>query len=308
VKLSLIFKRRILWHIYVYKADHEVNIQDIPALTPIIKIGASGLRLSSSFAHTHADPFLWVHKDKLYIFYEVKGDFSKGEIHVGAIEDDKFKYIGLALKEEHHLSYPHVFSHNGVAYMIPEASESGMVYLYEAVSFPNEWEAKRVLVHEPLVDINIIEHESSIYLIGSSATQGLKVFRSNNLFGDFHCIFTQGINDKSRSRNGGPITRIKDSFYRYFQNNENYYGERIGVSKINSLTKYSYSEEVVSNDVLGKEKPRHLRRGYHHVSTARFKNNTYITVDGMSNDSYINTLLYAFFRIKNLPRLKHGSH
>ncbi len=308
MKLSLIFKRRILWHIYVYKADHEANIQDIPALNPIIKIGVSGLRLSSSFAHTHADPFLWVHEDKLYIFYEVKGDFSKGEIHVGTIEDDKFKYIGLALKEEYHLSYPHVFSHNGVTYMIPEASESGMVSLYEEVSFPNEWKTKRVLVPEPLVDINIVEYESSIYLIGSSDTQGLKVFRSGNLFEDFQCIFTQGTNDKSRSRNGGPIIRMKDSLYRYFQNNENYYGERIGVSKINSLTRELYSEEVICYDLLEKSKPRYLSLGYHHVSAARFKNNTYITVDGMSNDSYINTLLYAFFRIKNHPRLKHGSH
>ncbi|MCX8666500.1 hypothetical protein J3T99_02520 [Acetobacteraceae bacterium B3987] len=89
-----------------------------------------------------ADPFgLW-HEGRLHVFAEyfdyVQG---KGVIEV-FIYDERFvlQERRCVLSEEWHLSYPYVFQHEGVFYMLPEAYKSGRLTLYKATSFPYEWE------------------------------------------------------------------------------------------------------------------------------------------------------------------------
>ena len=50
------------------------------------------------------------------------------------------------LERDHHLSYPFVFEHEGVVYMLPERGEAGRVELHRAVAFPDEWRLDRVLL------------------------------------------------------------------------------------------------------------------------------------------------------------------
>lgn len=53
---------------------------------------------------------------KLYIFFETKNALTnKGEIGVAESADGgaSWKYLGIALEEEWHLSFPYVFDYNG---------------------------------------------------------------------------------------------------------------------------------------------------------------------------------------------------
>lgn len=89
-----------------------------------------------------ADPFgLW-RDGKLYVFAEYY-DYhqSKGVIDV-LIYDETFTLLEhrTVLKEDWHLSYPYVFQHEGVTYMLPEGYKSDRLTLYKARSFPYEWE------------------------------------------------------------------------------------------------------------------------------------------------------------------------
>lgn len=89
-----------------------------------------------------ADPFgLW-DGGRLHVFAEYY-DYSqaKGVIEV-LIYDESFalQERRCVLSEDWHLSYPYVFRHEGVTYMLPEAYKSGRLTLYKATSFPYEWQ------------------------------------------------------------------------------------------------------------------------------------------------------------------------
>ncbi|GBR52976.1 hypothetical protein AA106555_1109 [Neokomagataea thailandica NBRC 106555] len=90
-----------------------------------------------------ADPFGMWHGDLLYVFAEAFDYRSaKGVIDV-LIYDQQFvlQRRHQALEKPWHLSYPFVFKHEGVFYMLPEASGSGRLTLYRATNFPLGWES-----------------------------------------------------------------------------------------------------------------------------------------------------------------------
>ncbi len=292
-----------MWHSYVYKIHRDGSVLDIVDSFPIIKIGASGARLGPNYPHTTADPFLYPDKNDLYLFFERKGDFSKGEIHVGKIVDDGWVYLGLALREHFHISYPYVFSRAGKTYMLPETSEVGGLFLYEPDNFPFGWRVSRRLIPELLHDVNVFFLHDVVFLIGSNPESGLVVYSAIDLLGEFKRIYSAGIYDYESSRNAGPITRLGKSTYRLFQNNHRYYGEKVGVAKIGPIDDKSYSETIVSTDIFRERVPEHLKVGHHHVSTAMHKEFLYVAIDGLSYDCYLNTVLYGLIKIKMFFRV-----
>ena len=68
-----------------------------------------------------ADPILVDHEGKTFLFYEaVKGD--KGRIEVAEVQDDcTLGKRTVILEDEYHYSYPFVFRHEDVWYMIPSS-------------------------------------------------------------------------------------------------------------------------------------------------------------------------------------------
>ena len=82
-----------------------------------------------------ADPMLFTTNGEHYLFVEVyevkKGKASIGYYH---FENDKPVYKGLIIENSYHMSYPCVFEHKGVYYMIPESSANNSISLYRAIS------------------------------------------------------------------------------------------------------------------------------------------------------------------------------
>ena len=84
-----------------------------------------------------ADPFLFVHNDTLFLFYEQKKLRHNGTIMMMQTDDlEHWSEPVEVLREPFHLSYPWVFEKDGHVYMMPETCGDNSVGLYEAVD-PN---------------------------------------------------------------------------------------------------------------------------------------------------------------------------
>ena len=239
-----ILKKRLIWSVaYQYCNDwNNVSMEKLK----IIK------NPKNSFL---ADPFLFSHKEKDYCFVE-EFDFlnNRGHISVFEINDMKEKFLGIALKEEFHLSYPNIFEENGEIFMIPETSSNKDIRLYKCVEFPLKWKLNKVLIsNKAAVDSNLFKLNNKWWLLTNidSSDSGeycseLHAYYSNNLESNNWIPHKKNplIFDSSCARNGGVIFE-KDNIYRVYQiQGWDRYGEGLGVAKIITLNENEYTESL----------------------------------------------------------------
>jgi hypothetical protein len=292
-----LFKRRELWSIALYRLKEKNHLFKLNSLKPFLYIGENGIRLDKNYKATVADPFLFSQSGKLYIFYEVQTDFGIGQIHAHSLDTDGIcTDHGLVLKENFHLSYPQVFEHGGKIFMIPESAASGKVWLYSSHQFPYEWKKVTTLIKEPLVDTSIILTDEFTYLLGTTRDNELKLYYSNDLEQEFTDTGMSLSKDKLISRNAGRPINIDGILYRFSQNCRNSYGENISISRIESISPYNYSEQLVVSDLFT-TKPKWMELGHHHISLSSFGSEYIVAVDGKRKDKYINTLMLAVLKI-----------
>lgn len=296
MNLKSLFQRRQLWTIALYRLKDESEIFELDKLEPFHFFGEKGIRRNAEYQATTADPFLFVHNDRLYLFYEIQTDFGVGEIWAQSMDQDgTFTNHGQVLKEDFHLSYPQVFFHDGQIWMIPEAASSGKVWLYIAETCPNKWRKHKVLIDEPLLDPSIIIQQEGIFLLGTTRTYELKMYFAPDLSQEFVSTGIVISKDKSIARNAGRPLRIQNVLYRVAQNCKYHYGQNISLLQIEQLSIDKYSEKISTPD-LYQLKPKWMEEGYHHISTALFGNGHFAAVDGMRKDKYLNTLCLAVLK------------
>ena len=75
----------------------------------------------------NADPFVIKKENKNYCFVECF-DYSekKAKINVYELSEKEYVFIGTALEESFHLSFPYIFEFNNDIYMVPESSKIGI--------------------------------------------------------------------------------------------------------------------------------------------------------------------------------------
>ena len=103
-----------------------------------------GRRFNSSFKKVDnpkntyfADPFLFRFRGKDYCFVE-HFNFLSNKGHISALEIndlEETKFLGAAINEDFHLSYPNIFQHNDEIYMCPESSAAKDIRLYRCLIF-----------------------------------------------------------------------------------------------------------------------------------------------------------------------------
>jgi len=248
VKYFYVFLGIILLSIlfYIYKAYFIIdknedswtvgygNINNLEDIDSIIekKLLIKDIQSDSTFNFI-ADPFIFKDSTGIYVFVEQfikkNGDisvfYSKDTINV------KFKYLGIVLDEDFHLSYPQVFAYNKHIYMLPETQKSGKVILYKSVKFPLTWEKCRVLLkYDNIKDPTLLQHNSKIYLFGCQKGK-LYCWISDNLFSDFKRI------DKvlllgTESRPGGRIFKYDNKIIMPIQNSSKGYGSGLSLYEI----------------------------------------------------------------------------
>ena len=297
MKFNSIFRKRNVWTIALYKVKNQDDIVRLDEHKPIHFFGEVDVRRDKNYQSTCADPFLYAHEGRLYLFYEIQTDFGVGEIWAQSMDaQGAWTIHGQVLKEDFHLSYPQVFIHGGQVWMVPEAANSGNVWLYAADVFPYKWRRVKILINEALLDPSIVIKPEGIYIFGTTRSYELKLFFSPDLSQNFVPTGHMLSKDKSISRNGGKPIFLQNVLHRVAQNCAHSYGQNISLLKIDHLAFNNYSEHMVVADLFQK-KPKWMEAGYHHISTTFFESEHYVAVDGMRWDSYVNTLILAFLKI-----------
>jgi len=203
----------------------------------------------------YADPFGVWKAGKLYIFVEALDyRIKKGEIDC-FVFNKKLKKINFhhVLSNKFHLSYPFIVNHNNKIYMIPESSQSGKTYIYEAKNFPKNWEiVKEVMKNIPMIDPSIIKHQKKWWVFYSlpgpngRAMKELHVAFSDDLLSSWkeHPKNPVIVNIEN-SRPGGTPFIIDNLIHLPVQNCKKTYGGEINILKIEKITENDFKAKSV---------------------------------------------------------------
>ena len=220
-----------------------------------------------------ADPFIYEYNNTHYVFLEsFHTNNKRGTIEVYKINGRSMDFVGEALNENFHLSFPFLFNHQGHIYMIPETSEINEVRIYKCVNFPLDWQH----VSTPLTNISaadsiILNNDDCWYILTNVDTfkigdhcSELHIFSSKDLFSSewkpnkLNPIVT----NPDFARNGG-LLFCKDEILRVSQTHSFLeYGAGRSISKINLISDFNYNESLISK-YLAKEDGF---TGSHHMS------------------------------------------
>lgn len=215
-----------------------------------------------------ADPFIF----RNYLFCELLDNRKKllglrgGVICCSPLQDElDFKII---IKENFHLSYPHIFTHRKKIYMIPETYEANKLLLYECLNFPYEWQQKTVLKNNfSCIDSTIFSLDRRLYLfttkyIRSNKKQNITyLFKINNLLNSKLRLIKKNILPP-RYRGGGNTFTNNNNLYIPIQPSEvNFYGQRLCIYRIKKIE----NNEIVFEYCYDVKIPS-IYRGIHHLS------------------------------------------
>jgi len=215
-------------------------------------------KIQAPKGHWYADPFPFKVDDKTYLFVE---DFdvnnNVGKISCIEIEDNlKASAPVECLKEEFHLSYPHVFEYEGGYYMIPETKEDNCIRLYRALEFPYKWEFVKILIgNVQAVDTTLLFHDQKIWLFTNIARHGattweeLYIYYSDHLLGDWtpHAL-NPVISDVRSARPAGNFFKNdKGEIFRPSQDCSLTYGYATIINRLIKFNETEYEEKIIDN-------------------------------------------------------------
>ena len=217
-----------------------------------------------------ADPFIISKNHKNYCFLEAYDYIlNKGTIDVYELTTSTSKFLGTAIEEDFHLSFPYLIEIEDEIYMIPESSKNRDIRIYKSIEFPLKWKLEKVLIDDIDASDSIVFHHNNLWWLLTNVDDlglgdhnyQLNIYYSENLLSnDWKPHKTNPvILNPSYGRNGGFLKKGKN-LYRVAQKygfNQKY-GEGITIRKIEEITKETYREneiasydEFYSNNILG---------------------------------------------------------
>lgn len=207
-----------------------------------------------------ADPHLYEYDGDTYVFFE-RMHAHRQNAHIAYAKLDEYGKpvaCGQALVEDHHLSFPFVFSDGGHHYMIPETASQRNVSLYKATRFPDQWEKHATLLDDiNAADTVLCRHENRWWMFTNCHSHHtvderdeLHLFYADTLDGPWlpHAL-NPVLTGVDRSRMAGPILEEAGVLYRSSQYGAYRYGYGVNISKIEELTPTSYKETAVQRMV-----------------------------------------------------------
>ena len=222
----------------------------------------------------NADPFLFEYHDSLFLFTETKLFNQKAHISVYLVDKSNLHvdYLGVAIKESFHLSYPAVYHIGDKVYLIPETQQSGVSLVYQAIEFPYHWEVCDSIFRFPVKDPTLVFTKRDIGKIYYS--QKAMLYRSD--FSLTNGKFTVGESEYIRSgmvsRPGGNAWYDENDTMIFLQNSSNGYGTGLDI----------FNEKKLSiNEFLRAIKGfKPFNAGMHHFSSCKSDKEVFIAVDG----------------------------
>jgi hypothetical protein len=205
-----------------------------------------------------ADPFLFEHAGKTYLFFEkFPYNTKRGIISVAEIIDNRPENVRDILVKPYHLSYPFLIEEDGDIFMIPECSENNRLEVYRAVEFPDKWELYSTAFEgEKVADTVCFRNkDGKLWLLTGVSDQHVcsHCYKLNAYMIDslrLNKITPHNGNpvvfDASKARNGGRVYTENGRLYRVGQDNTyGMYGHGVCISEITELSLDSYTEVEV---------------------------------------------------------------
>ncbi len=259
---------------------YEIALEEGPSLSNLRPKGAGKAILTNrdiddARAEFVADPF-WINVDGVdYIFFEYFNLGTKqGDIGVARLTGDRIEYLGTALDEPFHLSYPQVFRFEDEYFMIPETGAAGNLRLYRADVFPTKWSLVAKLMDGKFYDPTLFQSGGKWWLFASTdlKTGRLDLFEAQSPFGPWQPHPSNPIisSDLHFSRPGGRVVRDGDKLFRVTQDDAPHYGMSLSIFEITELTPSKYAERrAYPRPILGGERTWLTEKLIHQLDTKR---------------------------------------
>lgn len=205
----------------------------------------------------YADPFLWERDGLTHCFFEEYDYRSRqGHISVGQFIDGQLRSIKTALKTDYHLSFPYLFEHEGMLFMLPETHQQRRIEVWKCERFPDRWALHATALDGELASdstLNVIDGEWWLFSNISNdpfrdMNTELHLFRVDGP--DLKVIEPHAANpvvmDTTRARNAGRILNVEGKKIRPAQENSHgAYGYALKLMEIQRLSLEDYAEAEV---------------------------------------------------------------
>lgn len=204
----------------------------------------------------YADPFVFSHNGRSHVFIEEYPlATARGIISVAELDErGRAGAFRPVLECGFHLSYPFVFTYDNQVWMIPEACASGVVDLYRAVNYPDQWVFdRRLLDGVPGCDATIVAFGGTYFMM-LTATRWLgttwdkqRMFYAQTPLGPWTEMDGGLVRiDCMRARPAGAPVYIGGRILRPVQDCSGGYGSSMGVLEVQSLSPSVCSEVPVA--------------------------------------------------------------
>lgn len=201
-------------------------------------------RMRHDAGRYYADPFPFQAGDRTYVFAE---EFpyatGKGLISVAELTAEGLSPARPVLELPVHLSYPHVFAHDGGIYMVPEMLQARSVQLYRAESFPDRWVHEATLLDDiEASDATLCRHRGRWWMFAATRAwwgsnwDTLSVFFADRLQGPWRPHPANPVViDRRSARPAGQLFQHGDALWRPAQDCSENYGTGLSLCRIDRL-------------------------------------------------------------------------
>ncbi|HWZ44530.1 MAG TPA: hypothetical protein VNW97_13730 [Candidatus Saccharimonadales bacterium] len=277
-------RRQRVWSIGIYSGPSPLALSPA-AVNPVLNAGD----VTDADALFVADPFLLLHRDIWYMYFEVLLRQSRRGVIGFATSGDglRWKYERIALDGPFHLSYPQVFGWRDSIYMLPETLGANAVRLYRAAHFPGTFEPVCDLIEGQWADPTVFYDQGLWWMLACSTpyeNRTLHLFSAEELQGPWipHPRNPVVADDQRVARPGGRVRRVDGHLIRFAQDCVPRYGSRLRAIEILELTRASYREaERPESPVLLPSETGWNAVGMHHMDAHQLKSGGWLAcVDG----------------------------
>jgi hypothetical protein len=205
-----------------------------------------------------ADPFVVANKNNYYVFVE-EFVYATNKAHLSVLEIDshgRFIKSEKIIEQPYHMSYPFVFTINGVYYMIPETCQNKTIELYRCIDFPYKWTFEKYIIENiSATDTTLFNYDNKWWLfttidqtrgISGCSTELFLFYTDDPIRGTWtsHPL-NPIISDESRARCAGKLYIENGKIFRPSQDCSLRYGRGLNINHVARLNEQEYDEVLI---------------------------------------------------------------
>lgn len=197
----------------------------------------------------YADPFVWPGTG-LLLCEEFPLATGIGRIVVLRERGGTLHREATLFDDSTHRSYPFIWSHCGVDYMLPEESASGPTTLYRMSPDLSLLPVAIIAPDRRMLDATIFDAGGRIWIAATDTGLGkndnLCLFYADRPEGPWHAHHANPVlRDNRLARSGGTPFHHRNRLYRPSQDCTNGYGEALVIAEILTLTPDDFDQRIV---------------------------------------------------------------